>query len=76
MHTSALFCFFSRVTMIEKLSNTSFRDILDHIQGHFANFLRLPHYKQTNLAERAINELVIQYHVLYTIYLYLLYIIR
>nr|XP_020462051.1 stereocilin-like [Monopterus albus] len=45
------------VTMIENLSNGSFRAILDHIQAHFADFLRLPHYKQTNLAEKAITEL-------------------
>ncbi|XP_042343752.1 stereocilin [Plectropomus leopardus] len=45
------------VTMIEDLSNASFRAILDHIQAHFADFLRLPHYKQTNLAEKAITEL-------------------
>ncbi|KAM7406187.1 hypothetical protein PAMP_000580 [Pampus punctatissimus] len=45
------------VTMIENLSNTSFRDILDHIQAHFAEFLRLPHYKQTNLAEKVVTEL-------------------
>ncbi|XP_053177657.1 stereocilin [Scomber japonicus] len=45
------------VTMIEKLSNTSFRDILDHIQAHFADFLRLPHYKQANLAEKVVAEL-------------------
>ncbi|XP_044213565.1 stereocilin [Thunnus albacares] len=45
------------VTMIENLSNTSLRDILDHIQAHFADFLRLPHYKQTNLAEKVVTEL-------------------
>ncbi|XP_019126041.2 stereocilin [Larimichthys crocea] len=45
------------VTMIENLSNVSFRAILDHIQAHFADFLRLPHYKQTNLAEKAVTEL-------------------
>nr|XP_046241689.1 stereocilin [Scatophagus argus] len=45
------------VTMIESLSNVSFRAILDHIQAHFADFLRLPHYKQTNLAEKAVTEL-------------------
>ncbi|XP_030582129.1 stereocilin [Archocentrus centrarchus] len=45
------------VTMIESLSNASFRDILDYIQTHFADFLRLPHYKQTNLAEKALTEL-------------------
>ncbi|XP_070759951.1 stereocilin [Enoplosus armatus] len=45
------------VTMIENLSNASFRAILDHIQAHFADFLRLPHYKQTNVAEKAVTEL-------------------
>ncbi|XP_029282086.1 LOW QUALITY PROTEIN: stereocilin [Cottoperca gobio] len=45
------------VTMIEDLSNVSFRAILDHIQANFADFLRLPHYKQTNLAEKAVTEL-------------------
>ncbi|XP_068435116.1 stereocilin [Clinocottus analis] len=45
------------VTMIEDLSNASFRAILHHIHAHFADFLRLPHYKQTNLAEKAVTEL-------------------
>ncbi|XP_070688298.1 stereocilin [Pempheris klunzingeri] len=45
------------VTMIENLSNASFRAILDHIQSHFDDFLRLPHYKQMNLAEKAVTEL-------------------
>ncbi|XP_023251500.1 stereocilin-like [Seriola lalandi dorsalis] len=45
------------VTMIENLSNASFRAILDHIHTRFADFLRLPHYKQTNLAEKAVTEL-------------------
>ncbi|XP_029001195.2 stereocilin [Betta splendens] len=45
------------VTMIEKLSNSSLRGIFNHIQAHFADFLRLPHYKQTNLAEMALTEL-------------------
>ncbi|XP_040896046.1 stereocilin-like [Toxotes jaculatrix] len=45
------------VSMIENLSNASIRAILDHIHAHFADFLRLPHYKQTNLAEKAITEL-------------------
>ncbi|XP_037611274.1 stereocilin-like [Sebastes umbrosus] len=45
------------VTMIEDLSNASFRAVLDHIQAHFAEFLRLPQYKQTNLAEKAVTEL-------------------
>ncbi|KAM8894922.1 stereocilin isoform 3-T3 [Spinachia spinachia] len=45
------------VTMIEELSNASFRAVLDHLQAHFADFLRMPHYKQTNLAEKAVTEL-------------------
>ncbi|KAK5935218.1 hypothetical protein CgunFtcFv8_020600 [Champsocephalus gunnari] len=45
------------VTMIEDLSNVSFRAILDHIQAHFEDFLRLPYYKQTHLAEKAVTEL-------------------
>ncbi|XP_022061624.2 stereocilin [Acanthochromis polyacanthus] len=45
------------VTMLENLSNASIRAILDHIQTHFADFLKLPHYKQTNLAEKAVTEL-------------------
>nr|XP_043885418.1 stereocilin [Solea senegalensis] len=45
------------VTMMENFSNASFRAILDHIQAHFAEFLKLPHYKQTNLAEKAKAEL-------------------
>ncbi|KAM9408591.1 stereocilin [Pholidichthys leucotaenia] len=45
------------VTMIENLSNASFTAILDHIQTHFDEFLRLPRYKQTNLAEKAKTEL-------------------
>ncbi|KAF7659084.1 hypothetical protein LDENG_00003550, partial [Lucifuga dentata] len=45
------------VKMVEDLSNTSFRTILDHIQKHFADFLRLPHYKQMNLAEKSITVL-------------------
>ncbi|KAG7230527.1 hypothetical protein INR49_012240 [Caranx melampygus] len=45
------------VTMIEELSNASFRAVLDHIHAHFVDFLRLPHYKQTNLAEKALTEL-------------------
>ena len=44
--------------MIEDLSNASVRAILDYIQTHFVDFLRLPHYKQTNLVEKAIIELV------------------
>ncbi|XP_034536394.1 stereocilin [Notolabrus celidotus] len=45
------------VTMIEDISNVSFRGILSYIQANFAEFLRLPHYKQTNLAEKAVSEL-------------------
>ncbi|TNN87435.1 Stereocilin [Liparis tanakae] len=45
------------VTMMEDLSNASFRAILDHVQAHFADFLRMPHYKQTNIAEKAATEL-------------------
>ncbi|XP_018523372.1 stereocilin [Lates calcarifer] len=45
------------VTMLENLSNATFRGILDHIHAHFADFLRLPHYKQKNLAEKAVTEL-------------------
>uniref|UniRef100_A0AAZ1Y063 Stereocilin LRR domain-containing protein n=1 Tax=Oreochromis aureus TaxID=47969 RepID=A0AAZ1Y063_OREAU len=45
------------VTMTERLSNASLRAILDHVQAQFADFLRLPHYKQTNLAEKALTEL-------------------
>ncbi|XP_072237407.1 stereocilin [Leuresthes tenuis] len=44
-------------TMIENLSNESVRAMLDHIESHFVDFLRLPHYKQTNLAEKAKAEL-------------------
>ncbi|KAM8876756.1 stereocilin isoform 1-T2 [Synchiropus picturatus] len=44
------------VTMVEKLSNTSIRAILEYIQSNFAEFLRLPFYKQTNLAEKAVIE--------------------
>ncbi|KAM4597444.1 stereocilin [Fundulus diaphanus] len=45
------------VTMVENLSNASVRAALRHIQLHFLDFLRLPHYKQTNLAEKALSEL-------------------
>ncbi|CAJ1049138.1 stereocilin [Xyrichtys novacula] len=45
------------VTMLENISNASFRAILDYIQANFADFLRLPHYKQTNLAEKVVSEL-------------------
>ncbi|XP_069030487.1 stereocilin [Embiotoca jacksoni] len=45
------------VAMMENLSNASFRAVLGHIQTHFADFLRLPHYKQTNIAENAVTEL-------------------
>ncbi|XP_077374409.1 stereocilin isoform X2 [Festucalex cinctus] len=41
------------VTMIDDLSNTSLRAVLDHVQAHFSDFLQLPHYKQTNMAEKA-----------------------
>ncbi|XP_074522914.1 stereocilin isoform X2 [Halichoeres trimaculatus] len=44
------------VTMIENISNVSFRSILGYIQSNFADFLRLPHYKQMNLAEKAVSE--------------------
>lgn len=57
--------FFSSVTMVENLSNVSFRAVLEHIQADFADFLRLPHYKQTNLAEKAVAELVKHQHELY-----------
>uniref|UniRef100_A0A3Q3DSG2 Stereocilin-like n=1 Tax=Hippocampus comes TaxID=109280 RepID=A0A3Q3DSG2_HIPCM len=40
-------------TMIDDLSNTSLRAVLDHVQAHFTDFLQLPHYKQTNIAEKA-----------------------
>lgn len=56
--------------MIENLSNASFRAILDHIQAHFADFLRLPHYKQTNLAEKAVTELVKHQHVIHKYCIY------
>ncbi|KAF0043246.1 hypothetical protein F2P81_004583 [Scophthalmus maximus] len=46
-----------RVTMIENLSNASFKAILDNINANFADFLRMPHYKQMNLAEKAKAEL-------------------
>ncbi|KAM3876997.1 stereocilin [Diretmus argenteus] len=45
------------VKMTEDFSNTSFRAVLDHIQRHFPDFLKLPHYKQMNLAEKAITAL-------------------
>ncbi|KAM4743938.1 stereocilin [Anableps anableps] len=45
------------VTMLENLSNASVRAILSYIQLHFLDFLRLPRYKQTNLAEKALSEL-------------------
>lgn len=61
-----LHLFFSfSVTMLENLSNVSFRAILDHIQTHFVEFLRLPYYKQMNLADRAITELVKHQHEQY-----------
>lgn len=52
-----LFLFYS-VTMLEDLSNSSFRAIQDHIQTHLTYFLKLPHYKQTYLAEKVIAKLV------------------
>ncbi|XP_071778934.1 stereocilin [Centroberyx gerrardi] len=60
MDLSALNSWFAAtlpVKMIENLSNSSFRDILDYIQGHFPDFLNLPRYKQMNLAEKAITVL-------------------
>lgn len=51
--------------MLENLSNVSFRAILDHIQTYFVEFLRLPYYKQMNLAERAVTELVKHQHEQY-----------
>ncbi|XP_029904058.1 stereocilin [Myripristis murdjan] len=45
------------VKMTENLSNASFRAVLDHIQAHFPDFLKLPRYKQMNLAEKAITVL-------------------
>ncbi|XP_072321516.1 stereocilin [Eucyclogobius newberryi] len=45
------------VTMVEKLSNGSFKNLLGYIQTHFSDFLRLPHYKQIYIAERAMTEL-------------------
>ncbi|KAM7015042.1 stereocilin [Tautogolabrus adspersus] len=45
------------VTMIETISNVSFRAILNYIQANFADFLRLPHYKQMNLAEKSVSKL-------------------
>ncbi|XP_045888819.1 stereocilin [Micropterus dolomieu] len=54
---SAAFAATLPVTMIENLSNASFRTILGYIQAHFADFLRLPRYKQTNLAEKVVSEL-------------------
>lgn len=56
--------FFFRVAMIQNISNSSIRAILAHIQAHFADFLRLPHYKQANLAEMAVTEQV-KHHELY-----------
>lgn len=44
--------------MLEDLSNSSFSAILDHIQTHLTDFLKLPRYKQTNLAEKVITRLV------------------
>lgn len=44
--------------MLEDLSNSSLSAILDHIQTHLTDFLKLPRYKQTNLAEKVITRLV------------------
>lgn len=52
------FFLFASVPMVENLSNVSFRAILDHVQANFVDFLKLPHYKQMNLAERSLTELV------------------
>ncbi|KAJ0056160.1 hypothetical protein NL108_003445, partial [Boleophthalmus pectinirostris] len=46
------------VTMVEKLSNESFINLLGYIQTHFSDFLKLPHYKQIHITERAVTELV------------------
>ncbi|KAM9765262.1 stereocilin [Menidia menidia] len=46
------------VSMMENLSNASVRAILDHVDSHFVDFLRLPYYKQTNLAEKTKVELL------------------
>lgn len=51
-------CLSSSVTVLEKLPNASFRGVLDHVQAHLTEFLKLPRYKQTNLAEKAKSELV------------------
>lgn len=50
--------FFYSVTMLEDLSNSSFRAIQDHIQTQLPYFLKLPHYKQTYLAEKVMSNLV------------------
>ncbi|XP_077569515.1 stereocilin [Stigmatopora nigra] len=50
------------VTMMEDLSNTSLRAILDHVQSHLADFLQLPYYKQSNMAEKALRELGFSLH--------------
>lgn len=50
--------FFYRAAMIEDLSNSSFSAIQDHIQTHLTLFLKLPHYKQTYLAEKVMTKLV------------------
>lgn len=44
--------------MLEDLPNSSFGAILDHIQTHLTDFLKLPRYKQTHLAEKVITRLV------------------
>ncbi|XP_061669972.1 stereocilin-like [Syngnathoides biaculeatus] len=44
------------VTLLDGLSNTSLKAILDHVQAHFPDFLQLPHYKQTSMAMKALTE--------------------
>ncbi|MGH0175776.1 UNVERIFIED_CONTAM: hypothetical protein FKN15_071527 [Acipenser sinensis] len=41
------------VRMIESMSNATLASILEHITKHFPDFLRLPHHKQSILAEKA-----------------------
>ncbi|XP_061749537.1 stereocilin [Nerophis ophidion] len=48
---------FTAMTMMDELSNASFRAVLDYVQAHFADFLLLPRYKRTNIAEGALGEL-------------------
>lgn len=52
--------------MVEDLSNSSFSAVLDHIQSHLPDFLKLPHYKQTNLAEKVVTKLVCAKFILCT----------